>query len=97
MNIIETKNIEEAIYGYERFNLLIHREEYAEDEVPKSCYAIWGKNVNDPRVKQPLSPDTMYIFRFTKSGNLLPGHVTYRRSTLCNFEKQRKRFAWQYE
>ena len=92
--LIESRNLNECIYSYEWWTLIKDRMWYTNEQLKDIPYfkAIYGKYVDDERVKCKLSPDTMYIFRFTSKGDLLPAHVTYTQQTLNNFEKTKKRF-----
>ena len=102
----ETKNFENCVYDYEKFNAIREAQDLGDDIYFDSneITAMSGKDFNEQIIKgiipldkmvtkDPLNPQMCYIFRKTLAGKYVPLHVTMRPSIEKNLLKGSRRYG----
>ena len=105
-NVKETKNFENCVYSYEKFNLIREAQDLCNDLAfdNNEVTAMSGEEFNSQIIKgiipldkmvtkDPLNPEMMYVFRKTLSNKYVPLHVTMRPSTAKNLLRGSMRYG----
>ena len=105
-NVKESKNFENCVYDYEKFNLIREAQDLCNDIDfdNNEVNAMTGEEYNTQIVsgaiplekmcsKDPLNPQMCYIFRRTMSGKFVPLHVTMSPSTAANLLRGSSRYG----
>lgn len=105
-NVKESKNFENCVYDYDKFNLIREAQDLCNDIDfdNNEVNAMTGEEYNTQIVsgaiplekmcsKDPLNPEMCYIFRRTMSGKYIALHVTMRPSTTANLLKGSRRYG----
>ena len=105
-NVKESRNFNECVYDYEKFNLIREAQDLGNDVAfdNNEIFAISGNEFNNQIVKgiipldkmvtkDPLNPEMCYIFRRTLSGKLVPLHVSMRPKTAKNLLRGSRRYG----
>ena len=101
MEIKRTKNIYEAIYGFEKANNIYEKQYWGGDDDNNTINAIYGDDAENMAKEEKikigttkLNENTMYIFHWNlKKTILVPFHVSMKPKTTANIINGSKNYG----